>query len=91
MPYRKVNRGHYTATVPRTFSDDIVIHLVKNKRSTSYTGGESWQILADDSYIDRNKTVIGVASSYKLAKAKAKSYVEQRLLDHIDKQLAFVE
>jgi len=91
MPYRKVTKGHYTATVPRTFNDDIVIHLVKNSRATSYVGSESWQIIVDDSYINAEKKIIGTAGSYALAKKKAKTYIEMRLLSHIDRQLSFVE
>lgn len=91
MPYRKVTRGHYTATVPRTFNDDIVIHLVRNSRSASYIGAETWQIIVDDSYVNAQKKVIGTAGSYSLAKKKAKTYIEMRLLSHIDKQLSFVD
>lgn len=51
MGYRKVAKGHYVATIPRTFNNDIVIHLVKNSRATSYTGTDRWQVIVDDSLV----------------------------------------
>ncbi len=92
MGYRKVAKGHYVATIPRTFNSDIVIHLVKNDRSTTYTGTKLWQVIVDDSLINvGGKKEIGAYSTYKLAKKHAKIYVEDRLLEFIERQLEMID
>ncbi len=92
MGYRKVAKGHYVATIPRTFNNDIVIHLVKNSRATSYTGTDRWQVIVDDSLVKiGGKKEIGVYSSYSIAKKHAKIYVEDRLLEFVEKQLEMID
>ena len=86
MPYKQSEKGHYYLTVPRTFHNDITIHIIRNTRAQSYTGTDIWQVMIDDSVVDKNQKSLGTFGSYKQAKEKAKEYVEDLLMTHAIKQ-----
>jgi|TARA_R110002012_G_scaffold178029_1_gene342969 hypothetical protein len=86
MSYKQAEKGHYYKTVPRTFHNDITVHIIRNTRAVSYVGNDVWQVMIDDSTIDKKGRSLGYYATYKQAKAVAKQHVENMLLDMAIKQ-----